>query len=737
MQKKTYQIRPYARLITMLGEQLIKNEVIALSELIKNSYDADASCVKVSFCDFNEDYSINDNSKIIIQDNGVGMNQEIIEKSWLNPATPTKLKQKQNQNQKGKTHKGRILQGEKGIGRFAIFKIGSKIKITTKTENDSYENQVLYDFSKYDNDFMEENGVEKELYLDDLKVQYEQNDIINFSTDNKIEFGINNISVDTHGTIIEISNLKSNWSLTKINNIKKEIGKMLPIFRPKDDVDFDVKIYFNDEIFLGDDYIERLNGLLENKPVFKITDGYYSEKNKTISYLINNSKQVLKLNNSEVKVILKYLKEKSSNEYNTKCGDFSFEFYIFDFNAKEDTKYYLSKEMKNDIKNHRIYLYRDGVRVLPYGDPDDDWLGIDVVRGTISAAEFLSNDQVVGCVYITQEKNPNLKDKTNREGLIDEGSALNDFTSILKVILAYIRKYDYAKYAIENKRKEENKLIQEERPEIFFQKLEETFKDDAKAIKTINDCSNAYKKEKQILNRRIEQVEDLAAVGLSVETASHDIMMILNLVYNKLSDTYKDLQKNNSPDSNTLKNIFSELITNVSFIKDSMKDVQILFPSTKHRAKTVNVKDILDKVHQIYKNTLNENNIFVNIYTSSDSSLEAKTRDAVLFQTFINLFDNAIYWLKTVDEVRKIEIEIDGNNQRLVFSDSGPGIREDIKNYIFEPFFSGKGEDGRGLGLYIAKQLLDRYDYNIDLADTERDRHLKGANFVLVFLKKE
>ena len=292
-------------------------------------------------------------------------------------------------------------------------------------------------------------------------------------------------------------------------------------------------------------------------------------------------------------------------------------------------------------------------------------------------------------------------------------------------------------YLINKDKIQEAKLIKEERPEVFFQKLEESFKDDPKAIKTINACSNAYKKEKQILNRRIEQVEDLAAVGLSVETASHDIMMILNIVYNKLSDTYKDLQKGGSPDPSTLKNIFSELITNVSFIKDSMKDVQILFPSTKHRAKTVNVKDILDKVYQIYKNTLSENNIFVNIYASSDSSLEAKTRDAVLFQTFINLFDNAIYWLKTVDEVRKIEIEIDGNNQRLVFSDSGPGIRDDIKNYIFEPFFSGKGEDGRGLGLYIAKQLLDRYDYNIDLADTEMDMHLKGANFVLDFSKKE
>lgn len=735
MQNKTYQIRPYARLITMLGEQLIKNEVIALSELIKNSYDADASWVKVSFCDFNNDYSINEKSKIIIQDNGIGMNQQSIEKSWLNPATPTKLKQKQAQ--KGKTHKGRILQGEKGIGRFAIFKLGSTIKITTKTEKDNYENLVLYDFSKYDNDFMQENGVEKELYIDDLEVQYEQNEIINFSTNNEIEFGINNIPMDVHGTIIEISNLKSNWSENKFKTLQTDIGKMLPIFNPTEKKDFDVKFYLNNKLMsYNDEYIEKLDSLLESKPVFKVRNGYYDERNQTISFDINNSHKKLSFADSEINA-LKYFKDNLSKEKKTTCGDFSFEFYIFDFNASENTKYYLSNEEKYKIKQHRVYLYRDGVRVLPYGDSDDDWLQIDTLRGVTRAAEFLSNDQVVGCIYITNEKNKNLKDKTNREGLIDDGKALKEFISIIQCILRYIRAYDFQMYLINKNKIQEAKLIKEERPEVFFQKLEESFKDDAKAIKTINACSNAYKKEKQILNRRIEQVEDLAAVGLSVETASHDIMMILNIVYNKLSDTYKDLQKGSSPDPSTLKNIFSELITNVSFIKDSMKDVQILFPSTKHRAKTVNVKDILDKVYQIYKNTLSENNIFVNIYVSSDSSLEAKTRDAVLFQTFINLFDNAIYWLKTVDEVRKIEIEIDGNNQRLVFSDSGPGIRDDIKNYIFEPFFSGKGEDGRGLGLYIAKQLLDRYDYNIDLADTERDMHLKGANFVLDFSKKE
>ena len=111
---ETLTIRPYARLITMLGDQLIKNELIALVELIKNSYDADASWVKVSFIDFASDYALTATSKIIIEDDGCGMNAEILKKHWLNPATPDKLRRKAVN---AKTEKGRILQGEKGIGR--------------------------------------------------------------------------------------------------------------------------------------------------------------------------------------------------------------------------------------------------------------------------------------------------------------------------------------------------------------------------------------------------------------------------------------------------------------------------------------------------------------------------------------------------------------------------------------------------------------------------------------------
>jgi len=73
----------------------------------------------------------------------------------------------------------------------------------------------------------------------------------------------------------------------------------------------------------------------------------------------------------------------------------------------------------------------------------------------------------------------------------------------------------------------------------------------------------------------------------------------------------------------------------------------------------------------------------------------------------------------------------------LIFSDNGPGVSKDDAPYIFEPFYSGKGEEGRGLGLYIPPQLLERNDYSIELGDRKADMILRGANFVVSFVAKE
>ena len=741
---ETLTIKPYARLITMLGDQLIKNELIALVELIKNSYDADASWVKVSFIDFAPDYSLTATSKIIIEDDGCGMNADILKKHWLNPATPDKLRRKAVN---AKTEKGRILQGEKGIGRFAIFKLGKTIKITTRRqrqddeghfidEGDDVENTLVYDFSIYDDNFLKENGQDKDLFLENLPVEFSQAPPTTI-VPKEIILGTTKRKRKPYGTIIEISNLKTKWTDLRVARVQKEVGKLQPIFSQDTDSDFGVWIYKDNQLNTYQDrYKEQLQNCLENKSVFKVTHGRYSSTDNIISFKINDQDVRLDFKDSDISG-LKQFKKFNTPEYKTECGSFRFEFYIFDFNVDSEnpSKYFLDNDDKKIIREHRIYLYRDGLRVMPYGDPEDDWLRIDIARGTIRADEFLSNDQVVGCVYISQEENPKLIDKTNREGLIEDGRALDDFITVLQLILKYLRKKPFAQYLIDKQRKKEIDRIKRGRPSELIETAKKQYADDQKTLTFLKSFERSYKKEKKVLEDRINKTENLAAVGLSIETASHDVMLFIRKTLENQDSLIRDLMTGEEIDRQELLKRLTLIRGNLSIVETQMKDVQLLFPSTKSRTKNINVKEIIDKVTGLYKRAFNDNKIFVD-FDVTERPLIVKTTDAVLLQVFINLFDNSLYWLKTVDRERRIKISIDGNKQRLIFSDNGPGIKDDDVNYIFEAFYSGKGEEGRGLGLYIAKQLLDRYDYSIDLAEFSKDKILCGANFVLEFIKE-
>jgi signal transduction histidine kinase len=137
----------------------------------------------------------------------------------------------------------------------------------------------------------------------------------------------------------------------------------------------------------------------------------------------------------------------------------------------------------------------------------------------------------------------------------------------------------------------------------------------------------------------------------------------------------------------------------------------------------------------LFASTLAKNRIDFEIIEKGPP-LIARTTDAVLLQLFLNLFDNSVYWLQSKPQGKhRIECFLDGDEGVLVFSDNGPGVKDDDAPYIFEPFYSGKGEEGRGLGLYIARQLLDRHDYSIELADLRCYERLPGANFVVSLVR--
>lgn len=759
MSSKPLKFKPYARLLTMLGDQLIRNEQVALSELIKNAYDADASWVKVTFEGFSEDFRAGPNAKIIIEDDGHGMSAEVIEEHWVNPATPMKRIGKKGLRRKSAG--GRIIQGEKGIGRFALLKIGRDIKMFTRTPDSEAENVVEVKLSQFDEDFFQG---DRAMFLDELDVSLELVEPAEMITETEIDLGGRKKMRKPHGTRIEIYPPIGNWSRPKVEKVYEDLSRLQSIFigseepnaepegadgapvETASEPDFSVFIY-RGSIYepFGSELRGRLDELLSDNTVFSI-NGQYVEQERAFKFTMNGREETLALTDAELTgmpVFRDYLKRQfltpaEASQVQTHCGPFSFSFYVFDFSTDARGPLQLDREDKDLIKKHRIYLYRDGIRVYPYGDPDDDWLLIDVRRGTVKASEFLSNDQVVGFVNISQLENPMLRDKTSREGLVDTGQAVDDFRSLLQTFLAWVRKGPYSKYKQRTKQSHDVSVFQTGKVQTLIDEAITAASSEEvppQVRNKITEASKEYKAERRYLVQRAENTEHLAGVGLSVEAASHDLMIAMQRVLAAVDKLTASCDYDGPVDKDALRAELLSMRGLLSFIQTQMSDMQLLFRSTKQRRKDIRVLDLVEKVSKIFKTLLERNEIAVKVETTG-SPLVAKTTDAVLLQLLLNLFDNSSYWLQGAPQPREIEILLNGDDGTMTFADSGPGFREEDIPFVFEPFFSGKGEDGRGLGLYIARQLLERHEYSIDIAE-KGQMILNGANLVISFVRGE
>jgi hypothetical protein len=724
--------RAYARLLTMIGDQLIKNEKVALIELIKNSYDADANWVQIRFKNFTVDKDENTliknkNSCIEIEDDGIGMSFNTIENVWLNPATPNKFIQKQEGD--NLTKKKRIIQGEKGIGRFAVYKLGTTIELTTKSvEKNEKEILLINDLSAFDDELIQDDKKQSTpKYLDQIEYLYEKRikpiDIVekNILIKGKLEKRVSN------GTLIRITNLRGEWSFEKIETILSDISKLNnPVTTKKTDT-FICEILVNGESQFKDDkdYTNELT-ILQTKAPVKITDGKYDGQNK-ISYKVNGS--VIELNLERLLEIKEFRKRfcatgRRSMKRLPECGEFTFQFHIYDLTNQAPIKYKLLTDEKRIIKNNRIYLYRDGLRVFPYGDKVDDWLEVDILRGTGRAGDYLSNDQTVGFIGISTENNPNLKDKTNREGLLEIGNAFEDFKSIIQGILGLLLN-EFKKYRFGVEAKNKITLIKESVTQNQFESFREylTERKDSKGAKVFDVIYKNYISEKKYLKDRAEITEDLAAVGIAVEAASHDLMMMMQRANATLGSVI-ELTESKNYDPKILNANLKKLHSQINYIESQIEGIQPIFRSSKRQSKDLKIIVVINDVKRYYEGVIEENNIAF-LVEEIGKNFTVNCTEAVLLQTFINLLDNSIYWLKTIDtENKEIAIKIDKENSKVIFADNGPGIKADDQPYIFEPFYSTKGMQGRGLGLYIATQLLGRHDFEITYIDEEKNKIL-------------
>ena len=343
----TMPFKPRAQMLLQLGEQLIKNENIAVLELVKNSYDADATEAKVIMTDVDQPLS----GYIEIIDNGYGMNLDVIRNIWMEPGNSHK---REIVNKNERTPLGRLPIGEKGIGRFGVHKLGKRIELISKTKNDK-EVVLKIDWNKF----------ESAEYLSDVNIDVAEREPEYF-TDGKT------------GTYMRIDNLSKAWTRGMMRSLYRSLTTLNSPFDSNKSFSVklktnrrewlegilkfeDIKKYalFEGEIELSGDQMVAFD--YEFKPYDIMND----LKPRTIHFTEPVLMKREERENGEKK-----LSSINLNDY--QIGNIKIKIYAFDRDATLINKYIPEKtSFKNYLnENGGFYVFRDGMRILDYGEQE-------------------------------------------------------------------------------------------------------------------------------------------------------------------------------------------------------------------------------------------------------------------------------------------------------------------------------------------------------------------------------
>lgn len=386
MQKNALQFRISSALKNIIGSDLISDDFIAVFELVKNSYDAHASKVEINF----ENIHSKD-AKIIIKDNGKGMNYDDLINKWLFVAYSAKKEgtEEDSYDYRDKIKIKRAYAGAKGIGRFSCDRLGSELYLETiKEESNPKIETLLTEWDKFE---------------DDLKAEFVDISVLH-ETIPKSNYGIHK------GTVLEITNLKSEWDREKLLKLKDALAKLInPNTQIKDD-DFTIELIVSDEIEKDkkeSQYHNIVNGEIQNL----IFDTLDIKTTKIVSNVLDKEKGLIETTLYEGGKLVYSLIEK--NEY-LNLQNVSCEIYFLNLSSKITFK----KRMGvNSVAYGHIFVYKNGLRIYPYGNRHSDPLRMDN-RKAQGYNRYLGTRETMGYISI-DEPNDELRETSSRgDGLI-------------------------------------------------------------------------------------------------------------------------------------------------------------------------------------------------------------------------------------------------------------------------------------------------------------------------------
>lgn len=737
----TYRIRPAARLIHTIGSDLIGDSYAALVELVKNSYDADATKVDIVF-KYNK--IENENALFIsIKDDGHGMDFETVINKWLVPATNDKLLRKVSKNGT------RVLQGRKGIGRFAASILGQEMTLSTIDEKGE-KSEAVIDWRIFKTDDFLENI---ELLVEKTKTQESSGtDLLIIAKDEKY-FEKYSDENGKEETVEKIDAKLSYWNKDTLEQLINELRKLISPFEESTNDEFKINLYFENSPFPDIDE----NIKIDTYPIVQFYDYRISG---TISE--NGRANLLFENNVNPDVLQQ---EKISTEFkltgNSKyCGILKIDFRVFD-REPEAIDNLINKGLINPVsKNlmgkrqakklldevYGVNVYKNSFRIRPYGNAGIDWLDLDKDRIQNFALK-ISNNQIVGFVTIQPEEKSGLEEKSARDGLKE-----NEYYFGLKELaqkalfeletrrLAYRIKSEKSRGKASKVQDAINSLFSLAEVKATIGKKLLDLKIDKKAVDEIDIILTKEEEKKAELKEEIEKTiaiyQGQATLGKIVNFILHEGRKPLQFFNSetRVMERYLKFYRANKDEENLdeLTKSINGFKVNSKFISDLFKRISPLAKQTRDKKSDFNVIQIIEDSFAVFNSHIEKEKIKITIIGSKDITIFGWSED--LYIALTNLIENSIYWLElSKSGKRLIEISVQEKDNSVIidYKDSGPGLSslEIESGAIFEPGYSKK-MNGTGLGLAIAGEAIDRLNGELSVRS-----YFDGAYFQIEISK--
>ncbi|MCD7111806.1 ATP-binding protein [Rhizobium sp. DKSPLA3] len=709
VQKNTFKSR--ARLLQHLGDQLIGTPRLAVFELVKNAYDADASRVDVYIKGIGTK-----RPSIEVVDDGTGMSLKTIQDIWLVIAHDHKEKTLQ---QRSRTVKGRLPLGSKGLGRLSVHKLGNRIELVTRAAGKK-EVVVRIDW----------NEMMSHEFLDDAEIDIEIRDPEVFTNKRT-------------GTKITIDELREQrWTRGEVRRLYRQVTSISSPFSSRGRADFKAMLHVPDY----PQWIQRLPDpieLLKRAPwrfVFKFDGNNFSYQYnfRPIPGIAREAREV----KQEVGHLLippppaedddplfsgnvpttRMKKVVADTEMLRGIGPVSGEFYVFDLSPLIAKRMGETKLIRDFLdENGGIRVYRDDIRVYDYGERNNDWLGLDL-RRVNNPTKGLSRNIVVGHVSISQEGSDALVEKSNREGFIENAA----YEVFQRIVLGAIE-------PLQREREVDRKAIRELLGEAKDPESRSIMEPVAK-IRSIASRKGLSAEIDPLLDRIELEYSSMKERLLTTGISGTSLAVVFHEIEQGIKSLYGNLE--NQPNLSAVAGQVREMMGLLDGFSDLLR---------KKDRKATDLRNLVVRARDLSLIRFRHHNVRLVCPPLQDTfpPVMVSCSFGLTLGALTNLIDNAIFWLRVrwPDESgspkRAIYINIETDFEggpAIVIADNGPGF-QDTASELVRPFYTRRPE-GMGMGLYYANMVMELNDGALvfpDQSETSIPSTFDGAIVALRF----